>query len=138
MFCSSFKCTDVLQLTLFYLLPYQIKFHEFISRRKSFLSNTKIGSRGTEVEFPHWNQRPTCCVHHEPARSIKLECQGTAAERYWGSKQTSRFRRPCSVFSFPVGGELPNCTNYQRFWLETIGFLPDAENVQKQTASGWP
>ena len=37
----------------FSLVPYQIKFDEFIDRRKSFLSKTKIESRETEVEFPY-------------------------------------------------------------------------------------
>lgn len=129
MFCSSFKHIDVLNLPLFYFMPYQIKFHKFISRRKSFLSNTTIGNRAKEVEFPHWNQLPTCCVHYEPSMFNQAGMLGTAVEFTEDQSTTRCFNRLCSVFSFPVGGELLNFTNYQSLWLEA--FLPDAENVKK-------
>lgn len=82
----------------FDLMPYQLKFYEYICKRKSFLSNTKIGSREKGVEFPHWNQTSTCCVHYKPLHSIKLKIQG---HRFLTEDQskTSYFNRFC-VLSF--------------------------------------
>lgn len=107
------------------------KFHEFISRRKSFLSNTKIGSR-KRWSFLMKSATSMLCLlwtvmfnEVENARvlqqTILLKIKAKqAALTLW------------SVFSFPVGGEPLNCTNYQSLWLEAIGFLPATENVKKQ------